>query len=228
MENSLAGSVWENYDLFLAYPKVVIRGEVKLRVIHTLIVSPEAAWGTVEVVRSHPQALAQCTEFLEARPGWRREAWSNTAAAVLSITREPEETRRRVAAIGSAEAARLYGLRVLLPGIETNQANFTRFVIIAPGEGLPGEAQGGRPDKASVMFTLEDKPGSLYHCLQVLYENGINLSKIESRPLLGRPWEYLFYLDMCFPEEGAFERARGELEKRTRDFHLLGMYPAAR
>jgi 3-deoxy-7-phosphoheptulonate synthase len=230
VENSLAGSVHENYDLFLKYPDVAIVGEIKIRVVHNLIVHPGADWDTIKIVRSHPQALAQCKVFLDQHPGWRLEAWNNTAAAVASISKE--EDPLAVAAVASDTAAELNSLRILKPGIETNSANYTRFVIISRKQG--GKAPcpsclGGEPDnKASVVFAVKDEPGSLYACLKILADSHINLSKIESRPIHGQPWHYMFYLDLNIPaDRGSFNAAIEDLKKRTEDFHFLGSYKAA-
>jgi 3-deoxy-7-phosphoheptulonate synthase len=231
VENSLAGSVHENYDLFLRYPDIAIAGEIKIRIVHNLIVRPDAGWDTVKIVRSHPQALAQCKAFLDQHPLWQLEAWNNTATAVVSLARE-EKNPLAIAAIASDAAARLNGLKILKAGIETNTANYTRFVIISRRQG--GEAPrpsclGGEPNnKASVVFSIKDEPGSLYSCLKILAERNINLSKIESRPIHGQPWHYMFYLDVSIPpDKDVFDGAIGALKKRTGDFHFLGSYRAA-
>jgi 3-deoxy-7-phosphoheptulonate synthase len=230
VENSLTGSVHENYDLFLKYPDIAVVGEIKIRIVHNLIVHPGAGWDTIKIVRSHPQALAQCKVFLDQHPGWRLEAWNNTAAAVVSISKE--EDPLAVAAIASDAAAGLNSLRILKPGIETSPENYTRFVIISRKRG--GKAPcpsclGGEPDnKASVVFAVKDEPGSLYACLKILADRRINLSKIESRPIHGQPWHYMFYLDLSIPpDREVFNAAIGDLKKRTEDFYFLGSYKAA-
>jgi 3-deoxy-7-phosphoheptulonate synthase len=232
VENSLAGSVHENYDLFLRYPDIAIAGEIKLRIEHNLIVHPDAGWENIKIVRSHPQGLAQCQAFLDQHPDWQPEAWNNTATAVVSIVKE-EKNPLAIAAIASGAAARLNGLKILKAGIETNPANYTRFVIIRrrgdeknPGPPCPNE----EPDnKASVVFSIKDEPGALYSCLKILSDSHINLSKIESRPIHGQPWHYMFYLDVSIPPEpGVFERAIETLKNKTEDFHFLGSYRAAR
>ncbi|MDR1100396.1 MAG: prephenate dehydratase [Treponema sp.] len=229
VENSLTGSVHENYDLFLRYPDIVIAGEVKIRVVHNLVVHPAAGWDDIKIIRSHPQALAQCKAFLDQRPDWRLEAWSNTAAAVVSIARE-KKAPQTIAAIASGIAAKLNGLKVLKEGIETNPANYTRFVIIAPRRGGESPGPSGEPDdKASVVFSIRDEPGALCSCLNILSEKNINLSKIESRPIHGQPWHYLFYLDLGIPgEPGVFDAAIKALQEKTGEFYFLGSYRAAR
>jgi 3-deoxy-7-phosphoheptulonate synthase len=231
VENSLAGSVHENYDLFIRYPDIAIVGEIKLRIVHNLIVHPDAGWDTIKIVRSHPQGLAQCKVFLDHYPGWQLEAWNNTAAAVISIVKEEKKTLA-IAAIASDTAAALNGLKILKAGIETNPANYTRFVIISRGQGedapRPACSGGEEKNKASVVFTIKDEPGSLYSCLKILAERNINLSKIESRPIHGQPWHYIFYLDVNIPPDyEVFKAAIAALKKRTGDFHFLGSYRAA-
>ncbi|MDR0599455.1 MAG: 3-deoxy-7-phosphoheptulonate synthase [Treponema sp.] len=230
VENSLAGSVHENYDLFLRYPDIAITGELKLRIVHCLIAAPGATLDSITLVRSHPQGFAQCREFLDQRPHWRLEAHNDTAGAAASVAREGTI---EAAAIAGEAAARVYGLRILKEGIETNPLNYTRFLVIsrrtAGGGGWTHPSLGSdRPTKASVVFSVPDKPGSLFLCLKSMADRGINLSKLESRPIPGKPWEYQFYADVSVPEtEGAFDAALGELKTRTEDFRFLGAYRAA-
>ncbi|GHV91779.1 hypothetical protein AGMMS50268_22820 [Spirochaetia bacterium] len=235
VENSLAGSVHENYDLFLRYPDVAIVGELKLRIVHCLIGDEKASLDSITIVRSHPQGFAQCKEFLNKHPGWVLEPATTTATAVASIAREGAV---KVAAIAGEAAARAHGLKVLRDGIETNPLNYTRFVIIARRVGdrkesslrqgkVPPSLGSGKPNKASLVFSVSDEPGSLFACLKILSEKGINLSKLESRPIQGQPWEYLFYVDVSIPDaEGVFDSAIAELKSKTRDFHFLGAYRA--
>jgi 3-deoxy-7-phosphoheptulonate synthase len=236
VENSLTGSVHENYALFLRYPDIAIVGELKLRIVHCLIADERADMETIRVIRSHPQGFAQCKEFLDKHPGWVQEPCTTTASAAASIARDGAV---KVAAIAAEAAARAYGLKILREGIETNPLNYTRFVIIARrrenGEDAalrqgraPPSLGSGRVNKASLVFSAPDEPGSLFNCLKILSERGINLSKLESRPIQGQPWAYLFYADVSIPEgEGVFETAIGELRAKARDFHFLGSYRAS-
>jgi 3-deoxy-7-phosphoheptulonate synthase len=235
VENSLAGSIHENYDLFLRYPDIAIVGEVKLRIVHCLIGDDRATMDSIAIVRSHPQGFAQCREFLGKHPAWQLEACNDTASAVASIAREGAV---KVAAIAGAAAAKAYGLRILKEGIETNPLNYTRFLVIsrkidsgsAPegrigGAWIPPSLGSERPSKASMVFSVADKPGSLFACLKIMADQGINLSKLESRPIQGKPWEYQFYVDVSIPEkEGVFAAALEELKQHTEDFHFLGAY----
>jgi 3-deoxy-7-phosphoheptulonate synthase len=235
LENSLAGSIHENYDLLIRYPDIAIAGEIKLRIVHCLIANEKATLDTIKIVRSHPQGFAQCKDFLAGHPDWRLEPWNNTASAVASAAAAQEPDGNAVlsiAAIASESAAKAHGLKTLKTGIETDPRNYTRFVIIARKEGEaaappPGIA-GQPPDKASLVFSVKHEPGSLYACLKILSEEGINLSKLESRPILGQPWNYLFYVDVSIPQDGdVFENAVVKLKTQTDNFHLLGSYRAS-
>jgi 3-deoxy-7-phosphoheptulonate synthase len=230
VENSLAGSVHENYDLFLRYPDIAIVGELKLRIVHCLIGDEKAGIENISIVRSHPQGFAQCKDFLDKYPAWQLEACNDTATAVASIAREGAT---KVAAIAGEAAAKIHGLKVLKAGIETNPLNYTRFVIISRRNGndkapVPPSLGSDRPNKASLVFSVPDTPGSLFACLKILSERGINLSKLESRPIQGQPWQYLFYVDVSVPETGGlFETVVEELKTRAEDFRFLGSYRAS-
>jgi 3-deoxy-7-phosphoheptulonate synthase len=229
VENSLGGSIHENYDLFLRYSDVAIVGELKLRITHCLIAGLGANIDEISVVRSHPQGFAQCRDFLNKHPDWQLETYNNTAVAVASIAREGAV---KVAAIASEAAAAAFGLKVLKTGIEMNPLNYTRFVIIARRIGdrapVPPSLGSDAPNKASMVFSVSDEPGALFTCLKILSEKGINLSKLESRPIQGQPWEYLFYVDVSLPESaGVFDTVVEELKTKTRYFHCLGMYRAS-
>jgi 3-deoxy-7-phosphoheptulonate synthase len=229
VENSLAGSIHENYDLFLRYPDIAMAGELKLRVVHCLIADRRADLDSITIIRSHPQGFAQCRDFLDKHPQWQLEACNDTASAVASIAREGAV---KVAAIAGEAAARVHGLKVLKAGIETNPLNYTRFVIIARRVGgrapAPPSMGSAPPNKASLVFSVPDRPGSLFACLKVLSEGGINLSKLESRPIQGQPWRYLFYVDVSIPQtEGLFDRVMEELKTITEDFRFLGAYRAS-
>ncbi|MDR1986582.1 MAG: 3-deoxy-7-phosphoheptulonate synthase [Treponema sp.] len=235
VENSLTGSIHENYDLFLRYPDIGIVGELKLRIVHCLIAREGTAMESIRIIRSHPQGFAQCREFLNQYPQWQLETYTNTATAVASIAREgaaQKEAVFTVAAIAGEVAAKEFGLQVLKSGIETNPLNYTRFVIISRRVGdtapAPPSLGSDKPNKASLVFSVSDEPGSLFACLQILSEKGINISKLESRPIQGQPWRYLFYVDVIIPDtKGVFEAAIGALKTKTEDFRFLGSYRAS-
>jgi 3-deoxy-7-phosphoheptulonate synthase len=219
IENSLTGSIHQNYDLLLQYPDVRIAGEQKIRIVHNLIGLPGARLEDVRRVYSHPQGLAQCARFLDGFP-WERVAHADTAGAVRFVA---EAGAKQNAAIASEEAARVYRLEVLKQGIEANAQNYTRFFVIA----REGEGPAGRPNKASLCFAVADTPGALFRALQVLARRGLNMKKLESRPILGKPWQYQFYIDVDLPEDPAvFVSARGELEAVSEDLRVLGTYRA--
>ncbi|MDR2517461.1 MAG: 3-deoxy-7-phosphoheptulonate synthase [Spirochaetaceae bacterium] len=232
VENSLTGSIHENYDLFLRYPDIALAGEIKLRIVHCLIAREGASLDTIVEVRSHSQGFAQCGDFLK-KHHWVLEPYYNTAAAVASLLGEEGADRTRAAAIAGEAAAKAYGLHILKEGIETNPLNYTRFVIAAR-KGENGEAPAPpslgsvRANKASLIFSVSDEPGALFACLKILSGRGINLSKLESRPIQGRPWQYQFYVDLRLPETGEdFSRALAALRERTGDFRYLGAYRGA-
>jgi len=220
VENTLTGSIHQNYDLLLQYPDLRIVGEKIIRIVHHLIGLPGASVQEIRRVYSHPQALSQCARFLERFPGWEKVPFYDTAGAVAFIAREG---RRENAAIASLEAAQAHRLNVLKEGIETSSQNYTRFVIIAREEAAAVQ----QPTKASLVFATANTPGSLFQALRVLSERNINMVKLESRPILGKPWEELFYLDVSIPEtEEAFRLALEELKRVTEGLRVLGLYRA--
>ena len=219
VENSLAGSIHENYDLLLQNPDVQIVGETKIRIIHSLIGVPDAEIGDLRKVFSHPQGLAQCASFLDEHPRIERVPFYDTAGSVAFVAREG---RKEYGAIANEEAARIYGVKVLKIGIETNPRNYTRFVILSREE----RKSGAVPNKASLVFSTPDNPGSLFKCMKVLAEKSLNMKKIESRPILGKPWEYMFYVDVEIPEDiELFYSAVEELKVLSEDgLRVLGTY----
>jgi len=218
VENTLTGSIHQNYDLLLQYPDIRIVGEKIIRIVHHLIGLPGAAPEGIRRVYSHPQALSQCALFLERFPEWEKVPFYDTAGAVGFIARE---ARPENAAIASLEAARAHGMKVLKEGIESNSRNYTRFVIIAREE----TARVREANKASLVFATANTPGSLFQALRVLAERNINMVKLESRPIAGKPWEELFYLDVAIPEaEEPFGLALEELKGVTEGLRILGVY----
>ena len=219
IENALAGPINENYDLLLEFPDLHIVGETQVRVEHNLIGLPGTPLEAVKRVLSHPQGLAQSKQFLDAHPHWEAVPFYDTAGSVKHIAEVGDGS---LAAIASAEAARVYGMEILVPGVETNHRNFTRFFLIArksePGTGVP--------NKASLVFGTADEPGALSRCLAVFARHGVNMTKLESRPIHGRPWDYMFYVDVRLPESAAFEAAVGELGRVAKELRVLGIYEA--
>lgn len=220
IENALAGPINENYDLLLEFSDLHIVGETQVRVEHNLIGIPGTKLETIKRVFSHPQGLAQSKQFLESHKGWEAVPFYDTAGSVKHVAATGDPS---LAAIASAEAARVYGMEILVPGVETNHRNFTRFFLIAR-RSEPGQ---GRPNKASLVFATADEPGALSRCLAVFARHGVNMTKLESRPIHGRPWDYMFYVDARLPAEtGAFERTLAELGEVAKELRLLGVYEA--
>jgi prephenate dehydratase len=198
IENSLAGSVLEHFDLLLSHD-VKVERETLIRIRHNLIVVPGTPLSAIERAYSHPVALAQCRRFFSNHPSMRATAFYDTAGSVKHVM---DQQDRHSAAIASQAAAKFYGAEILEAGIEDNPENFTRFFLVR-------RAAESRPDpeanKISLAFSVENRPGSLVVALNKLAALGTNLTKIESRPVHGKPWEYIFYVDcqMQSPEEGA-------------------------
>jgi 3-deoxy-7-phosphoheptulonate synthase len=218
VENSLAGSILENYDLLNLNPDVSIVGEIKVRVRHNLISHPGVKIEDITVVRSHPQALAQCDRFikqysLEPIPSY------DTAGAVADLAKNKELLTQ--AAIASDEAAKFYGMEILKDGIETNPNNYTRFFVIGRKENVKVT----KPNKATIMFEISDEAGSLSRCLALFSRYKLNMTRIESRPIHGKPWSYSFYVDLDLPESKTdFESAANEVRGDVKEFRILGMY----
>ncbi len=217
-ENSLAGSVHENYDRLSAGPLHII-GEVQLRIRQCLIGRPGATLAGLRRVASHPVALAQCRKFFAERPNLEAIATYDTAGSVMDLLRDGPATQ---AAIGPALAASLYGGQILLESIEDDPENYTRFLLLSREAGALEAA-----DKTSIVFTLGNVPGALHKALGAFASRGADLAKIESRPLRGRPWEYSFYLDVLGDPRGAVAAAIEELRGLVHDVRILGSYPAA-
>lgn len=218
IENSLAGSIHQNYDL-LARHALHIIGEHILRVEHCLIGAPDAAVDDIQLVMSHPQALAQCDQYIRAHH-WKREVVYDTAGSVKMLR---ESGRRHVAAIASERAAQVYGMQVLARNIEDNPQNYTRFLVLAREPVEPPQ-----PCKTSIVFTLRNVPGALFKALSVFALRDIDLTKIESRPIPGAPWEYMFYLDFAesvHAERG--KRALSHLAEIASMLRVFGSYPRA-
>jgi 3-deoxy-7-phosphoheptulonate synthase len=220
LENSLTGSIHQNYDLLLQFPDIKIRGEVTLRIVHNLIALPEADMEDIRCVYSHPQGLLQCASFLEKFPRWERKPFYDTAGAVAFIA---AEGKKKNAAIASQEAADAYQMKILKEGIETTSLNYTRFVIIAREE----DAGVDKPNKASLVFATANKPGSLFSALKVLADKMINMNKLESRPIASKPWQEMFYVDVDIPaDRGLFDAALAALHSETEELRVLGLYRA--
>jgi len=218
IENSLEGSVGETIDM-LAESTLRICGDTELRIRLNLIAKPGTKLEEVKLVISNPYALAQARKFIESRlKGVKVEVATSTSEAVKTAV-----SSSGIAAIGSEYAALLYGGEILLHGIEDYKENYTRFIIIGK---TPIEVNEATMIKTAVLFTLKHEPGSLYRALQPFAERKVNLTKIESRPIKGKPWEYMFFME--FEGDMSNEnisQALNELSKRTESLKILGSYP---
>ena len=219
VENSLAGSVHRSYDLLLE-SGLRIASEVVIPISHCLIGCRGASFDEVRIVQSHPVALAQCAGFFAANPQIRRVAAEDTAGSVAEVVRSGDPKR---AAIAGRRAAEVYGGHVLREGLEDHPENYTRFFLLAP-QG----SEAGRGDKLSLVLKLAHKPGALVGALEPFARRGIDLLKVESRPIRGRPWEYHFYLDLqASTEDEKVLSALAELCERAAEVRVLGCYPSA-
>jgi len=219
MENSIGGSIHRNYDLLLEHDLPIV-GEVELRVDHCLLALPGTSLDAVKVVYSHPQALAQVETALRQMTGVEVVAVYDTAGAAKMVR---EGSRRDAAAVASRRAAEVFGLDILRESIQDFRDNITRFCVITRG----GEQAGA--DKTSLVFSLHSKPGALFKALAGFALRDINLTKIESRPLRGKPWEYAFYVDVEAPStDPGLQRAVAHLQDFCHWVRILGSYPSSR
>ena len=217
IENSLMGSIHENYDLLLQ-SDVHIVGEIKLRIVHNLIVNRGVQLADIRYIASQPPALAQCTRFIHSLADAQTIAADDTAGAVKELAASGARDR---GAIAGARAAAAYGMEILVPGIEDAAHNFTRFLVVSRQEAsVPTE-----PAKATLVFALKHVPGALCRSLAAFAERGINLLKIESRPMPERPWEYVFYLDLeGHLDQAACAQAVEQLQDTAEFVRILGSY----
>jgi prephenate dehydratase len=222
MENSLAGSVHRSFDL-LVESGLHIVGEVIIPIVHNLIGVRGAALERIASVESHPVALAQCEQFFIAHPRLKRTPAEDTAGSVREVMRAGDPTR---AAIASKRAAKLYGAAILQEHLEDDRENYTRFFLLAPSAAQLQEFS--KADKISLVFQLAHKPGALHHALEPFARRNINMMKIESRPVHGRPWQYRFYLDLqAAASDPEFAAALAELAQQAVGLKVLGSYKSA-
>ena len=218
IENSLAGTINENIDLLVRYPDIAVVGEYKLRIVHNLIGLPGVNLKDIRKVYSHPQGLAQCADFIEKHKEMVGIPFYDTAGAVEHISNLKDPS---CAAIAGEEASRVYGMNIIKASIETNPRNYTKFFIITRTD----KAEYENPNRAAFVFSTPDKPGALFNCLKILADSGINMNKLESRPIQGKPWQYMFFLSVDLPDNSeAFEKALIEFGKFSEDLRVLGKY----
>ncbi len=223
IENTIAGSLLQNYNL-LRQSGCVIVGEHKLRISHTLSALPGQVLSDIAEVHSHPIALMQCEDFLDTLAGVRVVESDDTALAAMEIA---ENRIMHRAAVCSSHAAEMYGLEILANEIETNKRNFTRFLIVAQPELAAELIQGVKLNKASLVFTLPHEEGSLAKVLSILSFYRVNLTKIQSLPIVGREWEYQFYISLTFDNYERYKQSLDAVRPLLKDFQVLGEYREA-
>lgn len=225
IENSLAGSIHQNYDLLLQHDLQIV-GEYLLRVRHCLIALPGVEKKDIKKAISHPQALGQCAAYLR-NLNIKPETVYDTAGSVKMLK---ESKARDTAAIASKRAAEIYEMQILEEGIEDNAENYTRFLAVGREPVVPeDDPHAGGGAKTSIVFTLKNQPGSLFKAMSVFALRDIDLTKIESRPLQGKPWEYLFYIDFIgSTNDEVTKRALDHLGEYAMTLRVLGSYPRFR
>ncbi|WP_300725856.1 prephenate dehydratase [uncultured Bacteroides sp.] len=220
IENTIAGSLLHNYELLRASGATII-GEHKLRISHSIMCLPDEDWKDLTEVNSHPVALAQCREFLMHHPGLKVVEKEDTAGSARDIK---EHNLKGHAAICSKYAAELYGMKILEEGIETNKHNFTRFLIICDPWIADELKDRSTINKANIVFSLPHNEGSLSQVLSIFSFYNINLTKIQSLPIIGREWEYMFYVDVMFKDYLRYKQAIDAVTPLTKALKILGEY----
>lgn len=219
IENTTAGSINDTYDL-LNEKELYVIGEEVLKINHCLMAPEDIQLSHIRRILSHPQAIAQCSKFLTSLPRCHVESYFDTAMAARKVSDEADLSQ---AAIASAFAAEIYGLKILKRDLANQAENYTRFVVVSPE---PVTCDPQLNCKTSLIFATVDEKGALLKCLNLLGDNGINMTKLESRPRMGHPWQSLFYLDIeGNKEEPRIEDALIKLQKKAQYFKILGSYP---
>ena len=222
VENALGGTVYDPRDLIKTHSELKVVGETEIRVVHNLIGFPGTDIKDIKKVYSHPQAIAQCKEFLEREmPYAEAIPFFDTAGAVGFVKDGGDKS---VAAIAGSPAALYHGMEIIRQGIETNPSNYTRFYVLTRAAHVEAFIKGRKKEKASFLFNVSDEPGALMKVLEILYQRGLNMQKLESRPIPGKPWEYTFYVDAIIPDFNEFDETCREIAASSVGFRLLGVY----
>lgn len=225
IENTLGGTILENIDLLGCYPALTVVGEQQIRVIHNLIVNPGTQLSDIKKVLSHPQGLAQCREFLEKElPNAEQVPFFDTAGSVSYIKQTGDKS---LAAIAGAPAAAYNKMEILMEGIETNPKNYTRFYILSREENSEEFKSRFASNVASILFSVSNESGSLFKVLKILSDHGLNMKKLESRPIPGKPWEYSFFVEVEMKDEEEFKNTIKLLKEKTTSFRVLGTFKSA-
>ena len=220
IENTIAGSLLHNYEL-LRDSETTIVGEHKLRITHSLCCLPDDDWSTINEVHSHPVALMQCRGFMVNHPDMKAVEAHDTAGAAKYIA---QHQCRGWAAICNTAAAKIYGMKVLQEGIEDNKHNFTRFLVTSHVNKADFLRPIDRVNKASLVFALPHEEGSLSQVLSILSFYKMNLTKIQSLPIIGHEWEYMFYVDVTFDNLTRYRQSIDAIMPLTRELKVLGEY----
>ena len=220
IENTIAGSLLHNYELLRESGATII-GEHKLRISHSIMCLPGEDWGMLTEVNSHPVALAQCRDFLQHHPQLKVVETEDTAASARDIK---EKALKGHAAICSKYAAELYGMKILQEGIETNKHNFTRFLAVCDPWTADEMKDRSKINKASIVFYTPHSEGSLSQVLSIFSFYHINLTKIQSLPIIGREWEYMFYVDVMFDDYLRYKQSIDAVTPLTKSLKILGEY----
>lgn len=225
VENTLGGTIFDTLDLLASHPSLTVVGEQTVRIIHNLIGFEKTELKDIKKVYTHPQGLLQCKEFLDKElPNAEALPFFDTAGAVSYVKATGDKT---LAAIAGAPAAKYNGLAILAEGIESNPLNYTRFYVISREENAALFRSAAKVNRASILFSVSDNPGSLFNVLRILSEHGLNMSKLESRPIPGKPWEYSFFVEIDLQDEGELEKVMPLLKEATVSFRVLGTFSKA-
>ncbi|HUW07292.1 MAG TPA: prephenate dehydratase [Williamwhitmania sp.] len=216
VENSVVGSILPNYAL-LRETKLFVTGEIYLRIVQNLMALPGETVDSIGEIHSHPMALAQCSQFTNRLASVKLVEVDDTALAAQQIA---QKGQHGTAAIGSKLAAIQYGLNIIAASIESNKENYTRFLIV---EKKPQQLEGA--NKASLCFSVDHQVGSLATTLKILAENGIDLTMLQSLPMVGRSWEYYFHADITFTNYNRYRSTLEQVRQRVNSLQLIGEYP---
>lgn len=225
IENTLIGTVYESFDNFLHFPRMQIVADLTIKISHALIGLPDAKISDIRYVYSQLPGIGQCQRYLSRHKDWVVVPFRDTAAAASHVA---QEGSMHNAAIASEKAAEIYNLSILKKGIESNKQNFTRFAIIThkESEGYKYQQKQKETHNAGfLIFTTKDEAGALLHCLEIFAKYNINLHKIESRPIVGRPWEYQFVTELDYnPRQNSLNDCLKEIRKHAVSFHVIGFF----